>query len=468
MESDLSLEGNSFVTLYPDLEELSLEQLYCNLSLLHDERTFNESNLLCNVTWDGLSCWPSTYAGNTATVPCFSEFNGVQYDVSGNASRECLQNASWSSWSNYRSCKPLIIPEDDYLKVLWDMREAVTVYYVGYGLSLIALTLALWIFIYFKDLRCLRNTIHANLMFTYLLLDITWILTARLQSSHNYIASRVACFLTIFLTYLMGTNFFWMFVEGLYLFILVVKTFSVDNIKIYIYATVGWGLPAVIAATWAGTKAHFGNNIEDVLAPQGCPWQKRDYYDYIFICPVILVLLVNIIFLLKIMWVLITKLRATNTVESEQYRKAAKALLVLIPLLGVTYILVIATPSHRTGEIVFTFIQATLLSIQGFIVAVLYCFLNGEVQNSVKHRLERWKIRRAINKGQHQALNYGTSPHNEKFYRNRGVRDSCISFATSTSFVNFQGARSPSVPAVNRLDIYVPVIEAPPVKDETV
>ncbi|KFM69561.1 Diuretic hormone receptor, partial [Stegodyphus mimosarum] len=83
------------------------------------------------------------------------------------------------------------------------MRDAVTVYYVGYGISLVALTLALWIFIYFKDLRCLRNTIHANLMFTYLLLDVTWILTAHLQSSQDYVASRVACFLTIFLTYLM-------------------------------------------------------------------------------------------------------------------------------------------------------------------------------------------------------------------------------------------------------------------------
>ncbi|GFR18810.1 diuretic hormone receptor, partial [Trichonephila clavata] len=124
--------------------------------------------------------------------------------------------------------------------VLWDMRDAVTVYYVGYGISLIALSLALWIFIYFKELRCLRNTIHANLMFTYLLLDITWICTAKLQSSQNYIANRIACFLTIFLTYLMGTNFFWMFVEGLYLFILVVKTFTVDNIKMYVYALIGW------------------------------------------------------------------------------------------------------------------------------------------------------------------------------------------------------------------------------------
>ncbi|OQR73143.1 diuretic hormone receptor-like [Tropilaelaps mercedesae] len=46
------------------------------------------------------------------------------------------------------------------------------------------------------------------------------------------------------------------------------------------------------------------------------------------------------------MWVLITKLRAATTAESQQYRKAAKALLVLIPLLGGCYILVITTPNE--------------------------------------------------------------------------------------------------------------------------
>ncbi|CAL1300241.1 unnamed protein product [Larinioides sclopetarius] len=456
-------------TVYPSFDEFTLTQLYCNYSSLNDDFPSNGS-LFCTVNWDGVSCWPPTLAGSTAMVSCISELNGVKYDTSKNASRDCLRNASWSSWSNYRSCIPLTLPEDEYLKVLWDMRDAVTVYYVGYGISLIALSLALWIFVYFKELRCLRNTIHANLMFTYLLLDITWICTAKLQSSQNYIASRIACFLTIFLTYLMGTNFFWMFVEGLYLFILVVKTFTVDNIKIYVYALIGWVLPALVVATWAGVKGHVGNSIEDVLAPQGCPWQRRDYYDYIFISPVILVLLANIIFLTKIMWVLITKLRATNTVESEQYRKAAKALLVLIPLLGVTYILVIATPNHRTGEVIFTFIQATLLSIQGFIVAVLYCFLNGEVQNSIGHRLERWKIRRAVQKGQHHALGNRSSPHEDKFYHNRGVRDSCISFATSTSFINFQSAtnRSHSAPVMNRVENCSAQTESMLVRDDTV
>ncbi|KAG8196599.1 hypothetical protein JTE90_014160 [Oedothorax gibbosus] len=439
----MSLQEKNQSLAFPTVDEDNLTRLHCTFPYLNDvDHIAGDS--FCKVSWDGVSCWPTTLAGTTATLSCFSELNGVKYDVNSNASRDCLSNGSWSSWSNYRFCLPLQeIPEDD-LKVLWDTSEAVTVYYVGYGISLIALTLALGIFTYFRELRCLRNTIHTNLIFTYFLIAITWIFTAQLQSSTNFAARRVACFLTIFLTYLMGTNFFWMFVEGLYLFILVVKTFTVDHIKISIFIGVGWVIPGFIVGIWASVKGFYGNAIEDMSTSHRCPWQIMDYYDYIFIFPVVVVLLVNIIFLIKIMWVLITKLKATSTVESEQYKKAAKALLVLIPLLGVTYILVIATPTHETGEVIFTFIQASLSSTQGLIVAVLYCFLNGEVQNTIKHRLERWRIRRSIRKGQHHVLHCRSSPH-EKLYQNRGIRNSCISFEISTSCINFS-SRSPSVP----------------------
>lgn len=46
------------------------------------------------------------------------------------------------------------------------------------------------------------------------------------------------------------------------------------------------------------------------------------------------------------------------------FRKAAKALLVLIPLLGVAYMLVLVTPTHRTAKVVFQYLQATLVSTQ--------------------------------------------------------------------------------------------------------
>ena len=62
--------------------------------------------------------------------------------------------------------------------------------------------------------------------------------------------------------------------------------------------------------------------------------------------------------------VLITKLRSANTVETRQYRKASKALLVLIPLLGITYLIVIAGPDQGVESHIFAFIRAFLLSIQ--------------------------------------------------------------------------------------------------------
>ena len=64
------------------------------------------------------------------------------------------------------------------------------------------------------------------------------------------------------------------------------------------------------------------------------------------------------------MWVLITKLRSSNSIESKQRRKAAKALLVLIPLLGVGYMLVLVTPTHPTAKWVFQYSQAILVSTQ--------------------------------------------------------------------------------------------------------
>ncbi|XP_042150281.1 diuretic hormone receptor [Ixodes scapularis] len=402
--------------------------------------------LPCQRKWDGLSCWPVTSPGTVAVLPCFSFLNDLFYDTSNNVTRTCLENGTWADRSDYSSCRPLIDVDREV--------DETTLYYIGYGVSLCALTIALWIFLYYKDLRCLRNTIHVNLMVTYFLISLVWMTTATLQSIPSPPYHKAACFLYIVLTYLMGTNFFWMFVEGLYLYILVVKTFSIELVRFHVYAFIGWGLPAVVVAVWAATKAIFSPNHNDPVLSDGiCVWQLKDIYDCIFICPVVIVLLVNIFFMGEIMWVLITKLRAATTLETQQYRKAAKALLVLIPLLGVTYILVIWTPSHKTARIIFTYLQITLLSTQGFTVAVLYCFFNGEVRSTIRHHLERWRASRALRAerlrtglsyrvGCRQASQERVAQQNEttRLYKGRAPRASCASFASTTSTVAPQGS----------------------------
>ncbi|GLH07593.1 Diuretic hormone receptor, putative [Gryllus bimaculatus] len=147
--------------------------------------------------------------------------------------------------------------------------------------------------------------------------------------------------------------------------------------------------------------------------------------------------------------VLITKLRSANTPETKQYRKATKALLVLFPLLGITYILMMQGPMEGVAGDVFRNTRALLVGlqaydgtvpmfpahggaeypaashellvedivcdrivlrariyggavsfvfccVQGFTVALFYCFLNTEVQNTLRHRLERWRESRAV------------------------------------------------------------------------
>ncbi|XP_067213523.1 diuretic hormone receptor-like isoform X2 [Linepithema humile] len=274
-----------------------------------------------------------------------------------------------------------------------------TLYFIGYSLSLFTLIVAVCIFIYYKELRCLRNNIHTNLMVSYILTDLTWILTTVMQvSMQPNIPTCVTLFSLVHYFHL--TNFFWMFVEGLYLYLLVVKTFAGDNIKLRLYMAIGWGVPVLVIAVWAiakllGQSVMNQANQEEALWKH-CPWMTPHPYDWFYQAPAIIVLVVNMAFLFMIMWVLITKLWSANNVETQQYRKASKALLVLIPLLGVTYVLVIAGPTKGQVANAFSYVRAVLLSLQGFLVALFYCFLNTEVQNAVRHHFARWSTARNL------------------------------------------------------------------------
>ncbi|KAH0627643.1 hypothetical protein JD844_003664 [Phrynosoma platyrhinos] len=93
---------------------------------------------------------------------------------------------------------------------------------------------------------------------------------------------------------------------------------------------------------------------------------------------------INFVFLFNIVRILMTKLRASTTSETIQYRKAVKATLVLLPLLGITYMLFFVNPGEDDiSQIFFIYFNSFLQSFQGFFVSVFYCFLNGEVSCTV-------------------------------------------------------------------------------------
>ncbi|XP_030876042.1 pituitary adenylate cyclase-activating polypeptide type I receptor-like [Leptonychotes weddellii] len=74
-------------------------------------------------------------------------------------------------------------------------------------------------------------------------------------------------------------------------------------------------------------------------------------------------------------------------------RRLARSTLLLIPLFGIHYTVFAFSPENvsKRERLVF---ELGLGSFQGFVVAVLYCFLNGEVQAEIKRKWRSWKVNR--------------------------------------------------------------------------
>lgn len=78
---------------------------------------------------------------------------------------------------------------------------------------------------------------------------------------------------------------------------------------------------------------------------------------------------------------LVVKLRQSHTSDIEQVRKAVRAAIVLLPLLGITNALNMINVVDRTPLefAIWSYTTHFLTSFQGFLISLLYCFLNGEV-----------------------------------------------------------------------------------------
>lgn len=68
--------------------------------------------------------------------------------IADNATRVCLSNGTWANRSDYSSCVPLDFKEQD--PNVNTSEDTTTIFFTGYTISIVALTLAIWIFIHFK------------------------------------------------------------------------------------------------------------------------------------------------------------------------------------------------------------------------------------------------------------------------------------------------------------------------------
>ncbi|XP_035384773.1 calcitonin gene-related peptide type 1 receptor isoform X1 [Electrophorus electricus] len=359
---------------------------------------YNKSGPYCNRTWDGWLCWDDTPAATYAVQNCPNYF--PDFDPTEKATKYCDVTGNWfrhpetnRTWSNYTLC---IAYTKDKLKM------AYILYYmalVGHALSSASLLISLAIFFYFRSISCQRITLHKNLFCSYVLNSAFTLINLIFVVNNPKVVERnpVGCkVLHFFHMYMLGCNYFWMLCEGIYLHTLIVVAVFAEEQHLHWYYLLGWGFPLVPASIHAvARKKYFDDN---------CWMSVETHLLYVVHGPIMAALLVNLFFLLNIVRVLVMKLRDTHRVESNMYMKAVRATLILVPLLGIQFVIFPWRPENRLAGEVFDYIMHILLHYQGLLVATIFCFFNGEVQATLKRQWMQYKVQWGQRRREHCSM----------------------------------------------------------------
>ncbi|KAL3274774.1 hypothetical protein HHI36_019559 [Cryptolaemus montrouzieri] len=186
--------------------------------------------------------------------------------------------------------------------------------------------------------------------------------------------------LTSLWQYFTMANYSWILMEGLYLYNLIFRALFTDsNGSILGYVIMGWGIPFLVVSPWILARIF----KEDTLC-----WTTTSSKIHLIIeIPTFISNIVNLIFFVRISSVLLKKLKSPlNDDNRKCYMKWAKSTLVLVPLFGINYVLLLGLKYIKNEVVELVWIAGDSLfgSFQGFFAAVLYCFLNGEVKTEIK------------------------------------------------------------------------------------
>uniref|UniRef100_A0A3Q0RK19 Vasoactive intestinal peptide receptor 1a n=1 Tax=Amphilophus citrinellus TaxID=61819 RepID=A0A3Q0RK19_AMPCI len=374
------------------MNEIEKERSICEAQI--ENRTTG-----CSGIWDKITCWPNADEGEVVTIPCpkyLFDNSGDTYftDMSrGNLSKTCTPDG-WTSISMLSyivDCgyNPNITMDND--EVFFSTIKVG--YTIGHSVSLISLTVAIIILCLFRKLQCTRNYIHMHLFVSFMLKAVTVfikdVVLYEVGEADNCQASVGCKAVMVLFHYGVMANYFWLLVEGLYLHALLAVSFFSERKYFWWYIIIGWGAPTIFISAWAITKAF--------LDHPGC-WEIIDDSPWWIIkTPILFTILVNFFLFICIIRILRQKMNCPDIgrKESNQYSRLAKSTLLLIPLFGINYIIFAFIP-ERIHPQVRMVVDLILGSFQGFVVTVLYCFLNGEVQSEIKRKWRRWMLQRFL------------------------------------------------------------------------
>ncbi|XP_051897958.1 adhesion G protein-coupled receptor E2-like isoform X2 [Pristis pectinata] len=240
----------------------------------------------------------------------------------------------------------------------------------GILFSLVCLFISILTFVLCRAIKSIRTTIHTHLCISLFLADLLFIVG--IDKTKNM---TICAVIAGFLHYLFLACFAWMLLEGVQLYLMVVKVFNAKSLRSKYMYLFGYGCPLIVVG------------ISAVVFPKGYGTEKFCWLDlksgflWAFLAPVCVIILVNGGFFIITVWKLVNKFSSISP-EIGQLKKIRIFTFTAVAqlcLLGCTWILGMLYFQKET--IVMAYIFTVFNSLQGMFIFILHCLLNKQVRD---------------------------------------------------------------------------------------
>lgn len=310
------------------LLRLQIAQEKCYARIKSDPPVFT-SGVWCNRTWDGITCWGDTNASTTASQKCPSYIHGFnKFDY---AFRTCTATGEWyqssrtnKTWTDYSQC---MIPQES----LYDhINNILSIANFGYAASLLSLSAAIVIMVSCRRFYYKSNILHINLFLAFCFRALFSLLRQNLFT-YGYAMSidmeqdggelkfkdgpHWECrLLFTFFMYGLSVSQVWVFVEGLYLQMLIYRTLFTQQRSVKYYITFGWCFPLTFLVPWVLVRVYYDNTL--------C-WSINRKLKYVWITrgPITATILINFLFFLDNLRVLLQRTQARGNRRTYRFFK---------------------------------------------------------------------------------------------------------------------------------------------------
>ncbi|XP_043934458.1 cadherin EGF LAG seven-pass G-type receptor 3 isoform X2 [Protopterus annectens] len=309
-----------------------------------------------------------------------------------------------------------------------DLDTLAVVTYTILSITLVVLVLTFSILMCLNGLKTNTGSIHANVVTAIFFSELVYLLG--INKTENQFACTV---IAILLNYFFMATFAWLFVEGLHIYRMQTEARNINYGAMRFYYAIGWGVPAIITGLAVGLDPEgYGN-------PDFCWISVHDKLIWSFVGPIGIVIVMN-----GLMFLVVARL-SCSLGQKETKKKSVlmtiRSSFVLLLVVSTTWLFGLMAVNNSV--LAFHYLFIVLCCVQGFVVLMLFCILNEEVQ-------EAWKLiclgRKS--KGEDTARPpqlTGTGPYNNtSLFEESGLHRITLGASTVSSVSSVRSARTHS------------------------